>query len=188
MWAKSVNVYCTVLFPFLCIHRFHSACVERVSCIMFVECQFGFYSIFRVLFCCSLLYYTFAVAIAKPISSKVSVKFHYMTCNKHIVWNASHAFFLTPLTWYTVLYVLEEERVQQRKGHEVDRKCKICSNKKKKREVFFFFSLNDVEMNCWQQARQSLPALYLYSFSECYSQGQRKWVNSPFNTRYIRGN
>lgn len=58
-----------------------------------------------------------------------------------------------------------------------------------KREVFlFFFSWNDVEMDCWHGARQSLPAPYLCSFCECYSQGQRKWVNSPFNTRYIRGN
>lgn len=61
-------------------------------------------------------------------------------------------------------------------------------NVHQKNKALLFFSCNDVQMNCWHRVKQSLPALYLYSISESYTQGQRKWVNSPFNTRYIRRN
>lgn len=146
---------------------------------MFGEPQLGF-TLFLG-FCCVILCCIALLLLLHPSNF-----------NRGLIWKLEmhlmyRTYILTPLgTQRAVCARLRRRRSDRRLDVRMMEKVKHAAIKCLR--VFLPPPKNDVEMNYWQRARQSLPALHYYSFSKSYGQGQRKWVNSPFNTRYIRGN
>lgn len=169
-------VDCPIIYPSRVrgVRRFRAscvsaACVGTVSCVTVWRAPDGFYAIFRVfvaLCCfsprCGNIFNRFITGLILAYAPHAHTLAMHLNQEQHDVNDAC---------------VWGEERGKT--GRQGDRKPKICGHKT-------WGAWRGDEL--WARSQTISASFHRYSFSKCHSQGRRKWVNSPFNTGYIRGN